>query len=104
MLALTTGRNKGLLSFDGEGEEEPAAPVKAKMLSAHDVLDDPNLSKEVKDDRGFSAALPEALAKMPSAVRPKPKADDRREEVEKARKKRKVEDAPQASEPTAAWV
>lgn len=37
------------------------------MKSAHDLLEDSRLSKEVKDDRGLSAALPSSFQDMPSS-------------------------------------
>ncbi|SCV68297.1 BQ2448_418 [Microbotryum intermedium] len=63
-------KNKALLSFGAEPEEEaPIDPelAKAKFKSAHDVLDDGRLSKEVIDDRGTSATLPDWMQVPPSA-------------------------------------
>lgn len=52
-----------MLSFGAEPEEEEVDPslAKAKFKSAHDVLEDSRLSKQVLDDRGTSATLPEGM-------------------------------------------
>lgn len=89
----------------------------AKLLSSHDLLNDSNLSKEVKDDRGFSADLPASFKDMPSASSSKPvrlpsfsmalaestlvqlkpsKLRPASPEPEKPKKKRKVESPPPA--------
>ncbi|KAM0755514.1 cyclophilin-like protein [Meredithblackwellia eburnea MCA 4105] len=72
-------KNKGLLSFGDEPEEEvtDAALAKAKFKSAHDALDDARLGKEVIDDRGTSATLPPGM-EGPSKKRKE--TEDRREE------------------------
>lgn len=59
-------RNAGLLSF-GADPEEPIDPEMAnvKFKSSHDVLEDPRLRKEVKDDRGTSATLPPGMEGPP---------------------------------------
>ncbi|KAK9894075.1 cyclophilin-like protein [Cystobasidium minutum MCA 4210] len=50
-------KNKNLMSFEDE-EEAPAPSTSAtKLKSAHELLNDPHLSKEVKDDRGTSDVL-----------------------------------------------
>lgn len=55
-------RNKALLSFGAEPEEPVDAKLaKAKLKSAHDVLEDERLSKQVLDDRGTSATLPPGM-------------------------------------------
>lgn len=50
-------KNKSLMSF--EDEEESAAPSTSalKLKSAHELLNDPHLSQEVRDDRGTSDRL-----------------------------------------------
>lgn len=62
LFPLTHTRNKALLSFGAE-PEEPVDPVlaKAKLKSAHDVLEDERLSKQVIDDRGTSVTLPPGM-------------------------------------------
>lgn len=77
-------KNKALLSF-GEAEEEGPAHddraesvVKTKFKSAHDALQDARLSKEVIDDRGVSATLPEALMPRRGADLDNGDDDDRR--------------------------
>lgn len=73
-------RNKGLLSF-GDEPEEPVDPLlaKTKFKSSHDALDDPRLSKEVRDDRGTSSTLPPGM-EGPARKR-KGDGDERSDEV-----------------------
>jgi hypothetical protein len=61
-------RNAALLSFGAE-PEEPVL-IQAKFKSSHDVLDDPRLRKEVIDDRGTSATLPEGMGERQSMAPP----------------------------------
>ena len=60
-------RNAGLLSFEADTEADATLLTEVKLQSAHDVLNDSRLSKEVRDDRGFSANLPDSLKNMPVA-------------------------------------
>ncbi|SGZ30641.1 BQ5605_C049g12422 [Microbotryum silenes-dioicae] len=76
-------KNKALLSFGAEPEEEaPIDPdlAKAKFKSAHDVLDDGQLSKEVIDDRGTSATLPDWMQAPTRASAAVPTAGKRKED------------------------
>lgn len=51
-------KNKNLMSFEDD-EEEAAGPSTSatKLKSAHELLNDPHLSKDVKDERGTSDVL-----------------------------------------------
>lgn len=60
-------KNKGLLSFEADTNEGEVTS-NGGMKSAHDLLKDEKLSKEVKDDRGFSAKLPDSFLDMPAAI------------------------------------
>lgn len=68
-------KNKSLMSF--EDEEESAAPSTSatKLKSAHELLNDPHLSKEVKDDRGMS----EGLRRLQKQDQPKTSSREARE-------------------------
>lgn len=63
-------KNKSLVSFGDEADlaedsaETKSASTKKKFASAHDLLDDPSLSKESKDDRGLPAIMPEGFGEV----------------------------------------
>lgn len=50
-------KNKSLMSFEDEEESSAPSTSALKLKSAHELLNDPHLSKEVKDDRGMSDGL-----------------------------------------------
>jgi hypothetical protein len=64
-------RNANVLSFaDDPDAEAPLAVTETKGIkSAHDLLADATLSKELEDDRGLSAQLPESFLSMPPAIK-----------------------------------
>lgn len=50
-------KNKSLMSFEDEEESAAASTSATKLKSAHELLNDPHLSKEIRDDRGISDGL-----------------------------------------------